>query len=415
MHRPSLPLSIMSSTSRVDVGTPPRDFKDRSSINVCFHGFANLPTTRNQRIHSPKFSCLGHQWRLDIFPGGYGISDEGYVDLDLVNKSSNESIKIQFGYSVRNDDSKEHVHYKSIHEFGARGSGCSGRCTVNFAKRTKLIELLESGSLIIEVRMKATTNTTNKSMIQFIPTNPIYKNVLKLFMNEETADIVFEVGGEQQTKGSRRKKAKTSATSFHAHRNILQNCAPTLYEMCGASNGGGITSVLITDVKPEVFKHMMYYAYGGKLTEDDLNNNAKDIIDACDKYGVVHLKLEAEAVYVKSTEISTDNMMDNLLYADSKNLALLKEAVMDFIVKNMHSIMGRVSFDNVPGSSMTDLLAAMARGAQTTGVEGGGEEDESIKYNKMRVGTLRKMLDEKGLDVDGSREAMIALLKENSA
>jgi len=32
----------------------------------------------------------------------------------------------------------------------------------------------------------------------------------------------------------------------------------------------------------------------------------------------------------------------------------------------------------------------------------------------MRVGKLRKMLDEKGLDVDGSRESMIALLKENN-
>jgi len=31
------------------------------------------------------------------------------------------------------------------------------------------------------------------------------------------------------------------------------------------------------------------------------------------------------------------------------------------------------------------------------------------------VGMLRKMLDEKGLDVDGSRESMIALLKENNA
>jgi len=405
----------MSSTSRVDVGTPPGDFKDRSSINVCFHGFANLPTTRNQRIHSTKFSCLGHQWRLDIFPSGYGISDEGYVDVELVNRS-NTSIKIEYGYSVRNADGKEHVHYKSIHEFGAHGSGrSSGRCTVNFAKRTKLIELLESGSLIIEVRMKATTNTTtNKSMIQFIPTNPINKNILKLFMNEETADVLFEVGGQQQTKGTRRKRAKTSATSFHAHRNILQNCAPTLYEMCGKSDGSGITRVSITDVSPEIFKHMIYYAYGGKLSADDLTDNAKDIINACDKYGVVHLKLEAEACYVKSIEITTDNMMDNLLYADSKNLALLKEAVMDFIVKNMHSIMGRVSFDNVPGSSMTDLLAAMARGAQTTDVEG-EEEDESIKYNKMRVGTLRKMLDEKGLDVDGSRETMIALLKENSA
>jgi len=31
----------------------------------------------------------------------------------------------------------------------------------------------------------------------------------------------------------------------------------------------------------------------------------------------------------------------------------------------------------------------------------------------MRVGELRKLLDDNGLDVDGSREAMIALLKEN--
>ena len=157
------------------------------------------------------------------------------------------------------------------------------------------------------------------------------------------------------------------------------------------------------------FKHMIYYAYGGKLSDEYLEANAKDMIEACDKYGVVHLKLEAEACYVKSTEITIDNMMDNLLYADSKNLAQLKETVMDFMIKNKHRIIGKVSFDDVPSSMMADLLTAMARGEEQT--EDGGEEDD-IKYNKMRVGTLRKMLDDKGLDVDGSREAMIALLKE---
>ena len=151
---------------------------------------------------------------------------------------------------------------------------------------------------------------------------------------------------------------------------------------------------------------MIYYTYGGKLSAADLKNNAKDIINACDKYGVVHLKLEAEAAYVKSTDITMDNFMDNLLYADSKTLALLKEAAMDFILENKVDIMGKVSFSNVPGDMMRDLLAAVARG------EGVGddssdddeEEDESIKYARMRVGTLRNMLLEKGLDMDGSRE-----------
>ena len=85
---------------------------------------------------------------------------------------------------------------------------------------------------------------------------------------------------------------------------------------------------------------------------------------------------------------------------------------MDFIVKNKHDIIGKVSFDIVPGGTVTDVLTAMARGEQS---EGGGEEEDKVKYNKMRVGTLRKILYEKRLDVDGSREAMVALLKEESA
>jgi len=85
---------------------------------------------------------------------------------------------------------------------------------------------------------------------------------------------------------------------------------------------------------------------------------------------------------------------------------------MDYIAANKHSIIGKVSFSNVPGDMITDVLTAVARGEEQPGDDA---EDESIKYNKMRVGTLRKELDDRGLTVDGSREAMIALLKEKRA
>ena len=391
----------------VDVGTPPDGFEGWTSVVVRFHGFANLPTTRDESnyITSPEFSCFDHQWVLDLYPGGHTMSPEGQVGIIIRNRS-NRSIKIEYGYGVMDANCREVVHYKlQTFEFGAPGSGHSGRCTTNFAPRSIVMNALVNGSLIIEFRMKPTS--TDKSIPQFIPTNPINKNVLKLFMNEESADVVFEVGGEQATNTTTRKKSKT-ITNFHAHRIILQNCAPTLYEMCRVSGEGGIT-ISITDVSPGIFKHMIYYTYGGKISDKDLKQNAKDIINACDKYGVVHLKLEAEACYVKSTTFSMDNMMDNLLYADSKNLALLKEAVMDFIVKNKHGIMGKVSFDNFPGHLVTDLLTAVSRGHPNEA------DGNSKNYNKIRVGTLRKMLDEKGLDVDGSRESMIALLKEHSA
>ena len=398
------------STSRVDVGTPPTQwtnkFESWTSINVCFHGFADLTATRGVYVRSPEFSCFGgHQWVLRLYSGGDENSNEGYVSVWLVS-STNASIKIQWTYSVRNVDGKEVGCSESYtQEFDASGSGGNNAwCKHDFAKRSTLLNSLVDGSLVIEVRMKSTS--TDKSITQFIPTNPFNKNMLELFMDEETADVVFEVGGEQQTKG-KRKKTKTSATNFYAHRVILKKCAPTLYEMCKSDESGGVTTVSITDVTPEVFKHMLHYVCGGKLSDNDLKGNSKDIINACDKYGVVNLKLEAEAAYVESNEITMDNMMDNLLYADSKNLALLKEAVMDYIVANKGDIIGKVSFDSVPSSMITDVLTAVARGEES------GDGD-STDYNKMRVGKLRKMLDEKGLDVDGSREAMIALLKEKS-
>jgi len=202
------------------------------------------------------------------------------------------------------------------------------------------------------------------------------------------------------------KRSKTTVT-FHAHRIILQDGAPFLAELSKAGSGG---TVQITDVTHDVFKHVLFYAYGGKITEDDMKTNTKDIINAADKYGVVHLKLEAEEYYTKAITLTINNVLDNLLYADSKNLALLKEAVMDFILAHGDDVMDKVSFDNVHGGVVKDLLAAVARGK----AKSSSSDAAADNYNNMRVATLRKMLDEKGLEVDGSRESMIALLKENT-
>ena len=100
------------SISRVDVGTPPKDFEGWTTANVCFHGFANLTTTRGEGVESPQFSCFGHQWRLEIYPGGDVNSGEGYVAVELANRS-NTSIKLHYSFSVRNEDDKEAVHTKS--------------------------------------------------------------------------------------------------------------------------------------------------------------------------------------------------------------------------------------------------------------------------------------------------------------
>ena len=149
------------STSRVHFGTAPENFPDgiiggwTIAAEICFHGFADLTTTRGEYVTSPEFSCFGHQWSLDVYPGGQEDSREGWVAIQLSNKS-NKSIKIKWGCSVRDADGKEVVHYKSYTEFGsvgiefgAYGSDDDAWYKSNFTKRSTIMNASVEGSLVL--------------------------------------------------------------------------------------------------------------------------------------------------------------------------------------------------------------------------------------------------------------------------
>ena len=63
---------------------------------------------------------------------------------------------------------------------------------------------------------------------------------------------------------------------------------------------------------------------------------------------------------MEGTTFTIENVMEYLLYAESKNCALLKEAAsMDYIVENKAEVIKKLSFtDTVPGTLMRDLLVA---------------------------------------------------------
>ena len=283
-----------------------------------------------------------------LYPGGRTNSDDGMIGIFLQNMS-NKSIKVQFGLSVR--DKSRFVSGNEGFEFAARGTEDVLHNEIHeswgwkdFYPRSSIIYCLVYGTLIVEVRMRNIGETTN---VPFIPQNPISKTILSMFNDDESADIVFEVGNEKLDT-TEHKSAKTT-TAFHAHRNILQKCCSSalLGELC-KSGGEAVSTVSITDVTPEVFRHLLYYVYGGKIAENDMDANAREIIDAADKYGIVGLKLEAEASFVTSTTISFDNAIDTLLHADATNCALLKEAVMDFVAENRKEAVTKLSFEQFP-------------------------------------------------------------------
>ena len=271
----------------------------------------------------------------------------------------------------------------------------------NFLDRSAAIAALHEGSLIIKIELKK-TYSAGKFPSPFIPDNPLCKNILQMFNDEKSSDVVFELTEKMKHSRKTSKRTKTSPTTFYAHRFILKQGVPMLAEFCGESS-----LVTIPDVSPDIFSILLGYVYGRNMKKEDFKAHAKAIIDAADRFGVVSLKLEAEAWYVKSNAINIENMMDNLHYADSKNCALLKEAVMDFIVANSLEVAEKVSLKDVPPGLFADLLTAMNMGKQK-------EDGNNIGNNlsTIRVDELQGKLHEKGKDVDGSRETLVQRLQE---
>jgi len=226
--------------------------------------------------------------------------------------------------------------------------------------------------------------------------------IKEMFLDETTADVCFEVANSAEEKEGEKKAI--ASTSFHAHTFILKECAPMFADLFGSND-----TASITDVKPDIFRHLLWYVYGGRVSKEDLKTHAKDIIDAADKYSIVNLKLEAEAAYVKSTKITFDNAINNLLYADTKNCALLKEAVMNFLAENSIEAAEKISFTDFPGHVVKDLLVVF--GSNSKKEASGSNVDE---LTTLCVSALRRKLHKMGLEVDGSREAMIASIKSNS-
>lgn len=355
------------------------------------------------------------------------------------------------------------------------GNGTPAWGLADFEPRSKIIDSLVDGALVIEVHMKCLDPT--EPTPPFIPDNPATCKIVQgLFLDEETADIVFEVGmrtdegggetleitidrdnaGERDDEVDEElrdishgqiQQLHTSSRStdlglgqngsaavarptplpahhsvdtprtvlFPAHRLILRKCSSTFDNMFGLSCRDGTTNsttIQIPDVSPDIFRHLLFHLYGGKVLEDDMKSHAQEILDAADRYGVFELKLEAEACLVKYTKFSIDNLLDLLLYSDSKNCALLKEAAMDYMLENKSEVFKHISFTDAPGSLVSDLLAAMVRGEVTKD----GTEVGNIVGNEMamRISDLRWKAHRRGLSADGSREMLIAALEDES-
>ncbi|TVU42542.1 hypothetical protein EJB05_08954, partial [Eragrostis curvula] len=146
----------------------------------------------------------------------------------------------------------------------------------------------------------------------------------KLLESGEGADVTFQVQGE----------------AFNAHRIVLAARSPVfkaqLYRLLRQDNRGFIT---IEDMQPGVFKALLQFIYTDSLPDikdvefgeiHDVEDLAKHLLVAADKYALERLKLVCTDMLCKSLNVQT--VAHTLALAELHGCSELKDACVEYIM-----------------------------------------------------------------------------------
>ncbi|KAH0499977.1 Speckle-type POZ protein [Microtus ochrogaster] len=134
---------------------------------------------------------------------------------------------------------------------------------------------------------------------------------------------------------------------FWAHKAILAARSPVFRAMFEHDmQEGRINHIEIHDLKPEVFKAVMYFIYTGK--EPDLLSMADAVLAAADKYGLERLKVMCEKALCR--DLSVENAAHTLFLADLHSSVHLKSRAMDFITAHASNVFQTLSWNTVVDS-----------------------------------------------------------------
>eukprot|EP00542_Grammatophora_oceanica_P009515 CAMPEP_0194031694 /NCGR_PEP_ID=MMETSP0009_2-20130614/4802_1 /TAXON_ID=210454 /ORGANISM="Grammatophora oceanica, Strain CCMP 410" /LENGTH=387 /DNA_ID=CAMNT_0038671917 /DNA_START=83 /DNA_END=1249 /DNA_ORIENTATION=+ len=369
----------------VDIGRK-KILSEELTIRFDIHQFELLPSKRGLVTRSSNIECHGSSWSLIVCPGGAMESEEDeihvclYIKNDAVPKSEGE-VEAKYRFRVGSKVSK----YSSVRTF-TKTSNTWGY--LNFLRRSDVLDpsngFLVNGTLTVEVDLQV----YQEKPPTWVPkrTQTTKDIMLRMFHSPKLTDVVFSVAGQK----------------FEAHRIVVSITAPALYDL--AAEATSDEDVEIPDMKPAVFRSLLRFMYLTELPNTAfLREQGRNLLEAADRFECKNFKLRLEAAIVESV-LNKKNAAKWLLFAESHSCALLKEASIDVITKASATCIESDGWELLKKSPVlvSEIMEAQHRKRPRSG-------DGDI--DSMSVSKLRSKLEEKGLDVDGTREMLVKRLK----
>jgi hypothetical protein len=171
--------------SNIHVGNPPSDWEGWESRLIHFHDFAALPFEKNKPTWSPIFTCFDNDWKVVLYSGGFGETS-GVISLYLQHCSETD-ISVIFFLSVKDKTNETSVGSSNEcmkHKFCQADKTCGHE---KFATRSSITQsnILEYGTLTVELRFKLDNKGDDDHYQQFIPKNRFVQNMKQLFLDQD--------------------------------------------------------------------------------------------------------------------------------------------------------------------------------------------------------------------------------------
>ncbi|KAL9189145.1 hypothetical protein ACHAXT_011635 [Thalassiosira profunda] len=336
---------------------------------------------KERKILQGATDSSGNEWQLNL--------DPYYPTVALTNKGKH-SLSVTLSVVLR--DAKGRVAYEQSRgpQHFKAGKSQSFLFLIQWSKINRSAdEILRDGKdLVIDIQICRVRKD------QRSPDTLFGKHLLQLLDDEDTADVAFEVGG----------------TLIYAHRTLFVANAPVLAAFSERSDKN--RPVEIQDTSLEAFHVVLRYVYGGEIPgRDIIKSMGIELLGAANRFGVVGLKMELEAMIVQLGVVTTSNLVDFLLFADATSCAHLREHCMAFFHTRARDVLRTDAASRLKESGRLSLELLETHLTDPLYESSIGEEYESWSVEQLR----RKLFKRGVLELDGSQRVLLEKWREHKA
>ncbi|KAF6209623.1 hypothetical protein GE061_015371 [Apolygus lucorum] len=264
------------------------------------------------RVDSPSFNFGERAWKLSIWSQGRGEGNIGYVSLflapaDFIPASSDNVVSVRVSFSIIN------VFNEDTHKNSAEGSWVfEDTSLVGCSRLVPLCELVEKGLLVddtlkIRCEMKVHNGTLPELEEHPVQDDDVYGPFKRDY------DLVVNVQNQQ----------------FGVHKVFLSVNSEVFATMFhNKMKDSSSDEVTIDDIKPTVFQEFLRFLYLKRVNKLTLGEY-QQLIACADKYSMSELKdICSKAI---RGDISSNNAVDLLIFAEKYSSPVLKADVMKFL------------------------------------------------------------------------------------